>query len=81
MSKSASRVEATRNSQPDILSWLLRAQSGGTHIAPGNGNDPFQVVDVKDVARFLISSGGAAHHWKIQSHWARDELPRISCRL
>jgi len=49
-------IAGWRGSGPDILSWLLRAQSGGTHIGPGDGNDPFQVVDVKDVARFLVDS-------------------------
>ena len=33
--------------------WLVRAQSGGRHIGPGNGSDPVEMVDVKDVARFL----------------------------
>jgi 2'-hydroxyisoflavone reductase len=41
---------------PDTLSWLFRAESGGSHIGPGDGNDPYQHVDVKDVARFLIMS-------------------------
>jgi len=49
-------IDGWRNTGPDTLSWLLRAQSGGTHIGPGDGNDPFQHVDVKDVARFLIAS-------------------------
>jgi 2'-hydroxyisoflavone reductase len=37
----------------NLLTWLLRMQSGGEHIGPGDGKDPFQLVDVKDVARFL----------------------------
>ncbi|MGA3130034.1 MAG: NAD-dependent epimerase/dehydratase family protein [Terracidiphilus sp.] len=41
---------------PDTLSWLLRAEAGGRHIGPGDGSDPYQHVDVKDVARFLIMS-------------------------
>lgn len=49
-------IAGWKNTGPDILSWLLRAQSAGTHIGPGDGADPFQVVDVKDVARFLIAS-------------------------
>jgi 2'-hydroxyisoflavone reductase len=32
---------------------LLRAQHGGQHIAPGDGTDPVELVDVKDVGRFL----------------------------
>jgi len=49
-------ITGWRATGPDTLSWLLRAQSGGTHIGPGDGNDPVQQVDVKDVARFLITS-------------------------
>jgi 2'-hydroxyisoflavone reductase len=37
----------------NLLTWLLRMQTGGEHIGPGDGKDPFQLVDVKDVARFL----------------------------
>ena len=37
----------------DLLTWLLRAQDGGDHIGPGDGKTPVEVVDVKDVARFL----------------------------
>ena len=37
----------------NLLTWLLRMQEGGEHIAPGDGHDSFQMVDVKDVARFL----------------------------
>ena len=49
-------IAGWRGSGPDVLSWLLRAQSGGRHIGPGDGSDPYQVVDVKDVARFLVAS-------------------------
>ena len=38
---------------PDLLTWLVRAQESGEHIAPGDGRDPVEFVDVKDVARFL----------------------------
>jgi 2'-hydroxyisoflavone reductase len=37
----------------NLLTWLLRMQEGGEHIGPGDPHDPFQLVDVKDVARFL----------------------------
>ena len=37
----------------DLLTWLLRAQEGGEHIGLGDGKSPVQLVDVKDVARFL----------------------------
>jgi 2'-hydroxyisoflavone reductase len=46
-------IKGHRDDTPDLLTWLLRAQEGGEHIAPGDGHDPVELVDVKDVARFL----------------------------
>jgi len=46
-------IKGRRDTTPDLLTWLLRAQEGGEHIAPGDGHDPVEMVDVKDVARFL----------------------------
>ena len=46
-------IKGTRDTTPDLLTWLLRAQHGGQHIGPGDGTDPVELVDVKDVARFL----------------------------
>src|SRR5438093_2344428 len=42
-----------RDGGGDLLTWLLRAQDGGEHIGPGDGKSPVELVDVKDVARFL----------------------------
>ena len=47
-------IKGDRDDTPDLLTWLIRAQNGGRHIAPGDGRDPVEVVDVKDVARFLV---------------------------
>ena len=47
-------IKGTGDSTPDLLAWLRRAQAGGTHIGPGSGGDHVQIVDVKDVARFLV---------------------------
>ena len=46
-------IKGERDGGPDVVSWLLRARSGGQHIGPGDGADPVQFVDVKDVAAFL----------------------------
>ena len=46
-------IKGLRDDTPDLLTWLLRLREGGEHIAPGDGSDPVEVVDVKDVARFL----------------------------
>lgn len=47
-------IKGFRDDTPDLLTWLLRAQIGGKHIAPGDGSSPVELVDVDDVARFLM---------------------------
>ena len=47
-------IKGDRDTTPDLYAWLTRAQNGARHIAPGDGNDPVEIVDVKDVARFLM---------------------------
>lgn len=34
--------------------WPIRAAEGGTMIAPGTPNDPMQIIDVRDLAAFII---------------------------
>ena len=46
-------IKGDRDGGPDLVTWLMRARSGGQHIGPGNGSDPVEVVDVKDVGSFL----------------------------
>lgn len=33
--------------------WPIRASEGGTMIAPGTPDDPMQIIDVRDLARFI----------------------------
>jgi len=47
-------IKGLHDDTPDLLTWLRRAQLGGKHIAPGDGSSPVEIVDVKDVARFLV---------------------------
>jgi 2'-hydroxyisoflavone reductase len=47
-------IKGYRDDTPDLLAWLRRCQQGGRHIGPGAGEDHVQIVDVKDVARFLV---------------------------
>ncbi len=47
-------IKGSRDDGFDVVTWLLRAQEGGEHIGPGDGHDPVEQVDVKDVARFLV---------------------------
>jgi 2'-hydroxyisoflavone reductase len=46
-------IKGDRDTTPDLLAWLVRAQHGGVHIGPGSGEDSVELVDVKDVARFI----------------------------
>jgi 2'-hydroxyisoflavone reductase len=47
-------IKGERDDSPDLLAWLRRCQAGGRHIGPGSGDDHVQIVDVRDVARFLV---------------------------
>ena len=49
-------IKGERDDTPDLLAWLRRCQRGGRHIGPGNGDDHVQKVDVRDVARFLVTA-------------------------
>ena len=46
-------IKGDRDTTPDLYAWLHRAQDGGRHIAPGDGSDHVEIVDVVDVGRFL----------------------------
>jgi nucleoside-diphosphate-sugar epimerase len=47
-------IMGERGGSPDLFTWLMRARSGGRHIAPGDGADAVELADVKDVGGFLI---------------------------
>jgi 2'-hydroxyisoflavone reductase len=47
-------IKGIRDDTPDILNWLRRMQPGTPVLAPGDGSDPVQIVDVRDVADFLL---------------------------
>jgi 2'-hydroxyisoflavone reductase len=47
-------IKGVRDDTPDILIWLRRLQNAHSVIAPGNGDTSVEIVDVKDVADFLI---------------------------
>ena len=47
-------IKGDRDGGPDLVTWLMRARSGGRHIGPGDGSDAVELVDVKDVATFLV---------------------------
>jgi len=47
-------IKGNLDNTPDLWTWLFRAQSGGTHIGPGDGSEYIQTVDAQDVAGFLM---------------------------
>jgi len=49
-------IKGERDDTPDLLTWLRRCQAGGQHIGPGVGAEHVQIVDVRDVARFLVTA-------------------------
>jgi len=51
-------IKGERDDTPDLLTWLRRCQRGGRHIGPGVGAEHMQIVDVRDVARFLVTAIG-----------------------
>jgi 2'-hydroxyisoflavone reductase len=55
-------IKGDRDLTPDLFTWLKRAQNGGRHVGPGDGTDPVELVDVKDVARFLMLAMSRSLH-------------------
>ncbi len=49
-------IKGVRDDTPDMLIWLRRFQKQHSVIAPGSGTFPVAIVDVKDVADFLITA-------------------------
>jgi len=47
-------IKGIRDTTPDMLGWLRRLQSEKTVIAPGDGTNSVEIVDVNDVADFLV---------------------------
>lgn len=43
-----------RNDSDALTFWAVRLQRGGEVVGPGDGNDPIQWIDVKDVGEFVI---------------------------
>ena len=37
-----------------FTSWVLKAARGGVALAPGDGQDPIQVIDARDLAAFTV---------------------------
>ncbi len=47
-------IDGYRNDGANLQTWLTRIQTGGRHIAPGTGAEHVQIIDAKDVGRFVL---------------------------
>jgi 2'-hydroxyisoflavone reductase len=47
-------IKGARGQSSELLTWFRRMQNGRSVIAPGDGSDGVEIVDVRDVAEFLI---------------------------
>jgi 2'-hydroxyisoflavone reductase len=47
-------IKGVRDDGLDMLIWLRRLRNDRSVIAPGDGTSPVEIVDVKDVANFLL---------------------------
>jgi 2'-hydroxyisoflavone reductase len=47
-------IKGRRDDTPDMYVWLKRLQDRDAVLAPGNGSTPVQIVDVRDVADFML---------------------------
>ncbi len=47
-------IVGPRDTSRRFLYWPVRATRGGTMLVPGKPTDPIQVIDVRDVAEFIL---------------------------
>lgn len=49
-------IVGPRDTSGRFTYWPVRASEGGTMIAPGTPKDPVQIIDVRDLAEFVVHS-------------------------
>jgi 2'-hydroxyisoflavone reductase len=49
-------IKGDRDPGLDMYYWLLKVNRPAPYLAPGDGQDPLQLVDVHDVANFVVDS-------------------------
>ena len=49
-------IKGWRDPAYDLLYWLIKLERGESILAPGDGSDPLQFIDVNDVGRFTIAA-------------------------
>lgn len=47
-------IKGVRGYSSELMTWFRRMQTGASVIAPGDGTDGVEIVDVRDVAGFLL---------------------------
>jgi 2'-hydroxyisoflavone reductase len=55
--------------------WPVRLDRGGDVLAPGDGDDPAQVVDVRDVAAFLVALVETRDHGTYNATGPKERTP------
>jgi 2'-hydroxyisoflavone reductase len=57
--------------------WVMRVKRGGEMLAPGTRTDPFQTIDVRDLAAFVIAAADrriAGHYNLVAPHTTFGEM-------
>ena len=49
-------IKGWRDPAYDLLYWLIKLERGDSILAPGDGSDPVQFIDVNDVGKFAITA-------------------------
>ncbi|NAS14316.1 NAD-dependent epimerase/dehydratase family protein [Poritiphilus flavus] len=49
-------IKGWRDPAYDLLYWLIKLERNESILAPGDGSDPVQFIDVNDVGRFAITA-------------------------
>jgi 2'-hydroxyisoflavone reductase len=47
-------IKGRRDDTPDLFAWLKRMMTRDRVLAPGDGRSPVEIVDVRDVADFML---------------------------
>ncbi len=55
-------IKGWRDPANDLAYWLVKIKRGETILGPGNGDDPVQFIDVKDLARFMVHTAEEGLH-------------------
>lgn len=58
--------------------WLRGLRNDGPIIAPGDGTSPVELVDVRDVADWILQKRGGTTPWRMQGLWRGHYIQNFS---